>query len=65
MRPILTLLHTLYLATIMERNISWFVINGILKPEDINQMRTISSDLCAQLGPQVTLKIQFLNTVSE
>ena len=31
MKPIMNLLNTLYLATIMEKNISWFVINGILK----------------------------------
>ena len=31
MKPILNLINTLYLATIMEKNISWFVINGILK----------------------------------
>merc|ERR1712004_61762 len=52
MKPILNLINTLYLATIMEKNISWFVISGILKNEDINQMKTISADLCAQLGPQ-------------
>merc|ERR1712032_1385239 len=37
---------------IMEKNISWFVISGILKNEDINQMKNISAYLCAQLGPQ-------------
>jgi len=52
MKPILNLINTLYLATIMEKNISWFVINGILKNENINQMKSISADLCAQLGPQ-------------
>merc|ERR1711899_32233 len=52
MKPILNLINTLYLATIMEKNISWFVISGILKNEDINQMKSISADLCAQLGPQ-------------
>ena len=71
MKPILNLINTLYLATIMEKNISWFVISGILKVgflklykkkydnkifqnEDINQMKSVSADLCAQLGPQVT-----------
>jgi len=52
MKPILNLINTLYMATIMEKNISWFVISGILKNEDINQMKSISADLCAQLGPQ-------------
>jgi len=52
MKPILTLINTLYLATVMEKNLSWFVISGILKPEDINPMKAISADLCAQLGPQ-------------
>merc|ERR1712079_92667 len=52
MKPILNLINTLYLATIREKNISWFVISGILKNEDINQMKSISADLCAQLGPQ-------------
>ena len=31
MKPILNLINTLYMATIMEKNISWFVISGILK----------------------------------
>ena len=31
MKPILNLIDTLYMATIMEKNISWFVISGILK----------------------------------
>jgi len=52
MKPILNLINTLYLASIMEKNISWFVINGILKNENINQLKGISADLCAQLGPQ-------------
>jgi len=52
MKPILTLIHTLYLATIMEKNLSWFVINGILKASDINEMKEISANLCAELGPQ-------------
>jgi len=51
-KPILTLINSLYLATIMEKNMSWFVISGILKPADINEMKAISSDLCAELGPQ-------------
>merc|ERR1712192_164476 len=46
MKPILNLINTLYMATIMEKNISWFVISGILKNEDINQMKSISADLC-------------------
>jgi len=52
MRPILTLLNTLYLATILEKNLSWFVINSLLQPSDIPALRAVSSDLCAQLGPQ-------------
>ena len=52
MKPILALLNTLYLVTIMEKNISWFVISGILKPDDINKVKAIGQDLCAQLGPQ-------------
>merc|ERR1719402_1127854 len=43
MKPILTLINTLYLATIMEKNMSWFVINGILKPSDINPMKGIAA----------------------
>ena len=31
MKTILNLINTLYMATIMEKNISWFVISGILK----------------------------------
>merc|ERR1719187_995314 len=52
MRPILPLLNTLYLATILEKNLSWFVINSLLQPSDIPALRAVSSDLCAQLGPQ-------------
>jgi len=52
MQPILTLINTLYLATIIEKNLGWYVISGILKPEDIDPMKAIAADLCAQLGPQ-------------
>lgn len=52
MQPILTLINTLYLATIIEKNLSWFVISGIIKPEDIDSIKAIAADLCAQLGPQ-------------
>jgi len=52
LKPILTLLNTLYLATILEKNLSWFVINSILQPSDIPKLRAISSELCAELGPQ-------------
>jgi len=52
MQPILTLINTLYLATIIEKNLGWYVISGILKPQDIDPMKAIAADLCAQLGPQ-------------
>ena len=52
LQPILTKVFNLYLATIIEKNLSWFVISGLLQPADVNPLKAHSADLCAELGPQ-------------
>jgi len=52
MAPILQLIYTLYLTSIVERNLGWLVISGILQPKDIDLVKENAANLCAQLGPQ-------------
>jgi acyl-CoA oxidase len=52
LKPILTKVFNLYLATIIEKNLGWFVISGLLQPSDVEIIKAHSAELCAQLGPQ-------------
>jgi len=52
MKPILTLIYTLYLTTIVEKNLGWLLISGLLKPGDVDAVKASGADLCAELGPQ-------------
>merc|ERR1711892_1633871 len=52
LKPILTKIFDLYLSSIIEKNLGWFVISGLLKPSDVDVIKAHSAELCAQLGPQ-------------
>merc|ERR1739838_1079553 len=52
LKPILSKVYSLYLATIVEKNLGWFVISGLLQPSDVDLVKAHSAELCAQLGPQ-------------
>ena len=52
LRPILSKLFSLYLSTIVEKNLSWFVIQGLLPATDIPAVKDHSAKLCAELGTQ-------------
>jgi len=52
LKPILSQVLDLYLNTIIEKNLGWFVISGILQPSDVSQVRSNAAELCALLGPQ-------------
>jgi len=52
LKPILTKVFSLYLAAIVEKNLAWFVINGIVPSSDITNIKSYSADLCAELGTQ-------------
>merc|ERR1712098_510387 len=41
-----------YLAVIVEKNLAWFVINGLVPSSDISNIKSYSADLCAELGTQ-------------
>ena len=45
----------LYLVTLLEKNLSFFVISGLLQPADIGKVKRRGAELCAELGPQVLL----------
>jgi hypothetical protein len=47
----------LYLVTLLEKNLSFFVISGLLQPEDISKVKRRGAELCAELGPQVGFHI--------
>merc|ERR1719215_386813 len=50
--PVLSQVLDLYLTTIVEKNLGWFVISGILQPQDVSTVRANGAELCALLGPQ-------------
>jgi len=50
--PVLSQVLDLYLTTIIEKNLGWFVISGILQPNDVTTVRANGAELCALLGPQ-------------
>jgi len=52
LKPILSLIYHLYLATTVEKNLGWFVISGLLQPSDIDSVKSSAAQLCAELGPQ-------------
>merc|ERR1711992_297485 len=52
LEPILSQLFSLYLSSIVEKNLSWFVIQGILPARDISAVKEHSAQLCADLGTQ-------------
>jgi len=52
LKSVLSLVFDLYLTTVVEKNLGWYVISGVLKPSDVGSVRNSSADLCAELGPQ-------------
>lgn len=42
----------LYLTSVLEKNLAWFVISGLLQPKDVGLVRGNAAELCAELGPQ-------------
>jgi len=52
LKPVLSLVYDLYLTTVIEKNLGWFVISGLLQPSDVSRVRANAADLCAELGSQ-------------
>lgn len=52
LKPVLSQVFDLYLNTIIENNLSWFIISGLLSPADVGRVRSNAAELCASLGPQ-------------
>jgi len=52
LKPILAKVYNLYLATIVEKNLAWFVISGLVPSSEISGLKAHSADLCAELGTQ-------------
>jgi len=52
LKPVLSQVYDLYLNTILEKNLSWFIISGLLSPADVGRVRGNAAELCAALGPQ-------------
>ena len=52
LQPILAKIFNLYLSAIIEKNLSWFVISGLVNSSDISNIKSHSADLCAELGTQ-------------
>jgi hypothetical protein len=59
LKPVLSLIFDLYLVTLLEKNLSFFVISGLLQPSDISLVKKRGAELCAELGPQVFCCLNF------
>jgi len=52
LKPVLSRVFDLYLTTIVEKNLTWFVTSGLILPSDIEKVLTNAAELCAEIGPQ-------------
>jgi len=59
LKPVLGKIFDLYLVTLLEKNLSFFVISGLLQPADIGKVKRRGAELCAELGPQVSVLVFF------
>jgi len=51
-RDVLSHVFDLYLTTILEKNLTWFVTSGLIMPSDIDKVLANAAELCAEVGPQ-------------
>ena len=49
---ILTQIYQLYAVNCIERNLGWYLSNGIIPMELGSKVAEVSAELCRQLGPQ-------------
>ena len=52
LKDILTKLHKLYLITIIERNLGWFVAQRLITVRTSAKVPDIACKLCAEIAPQ-------------
>ena len=52
MKEILTQLHHLYSITVVNRNLAWYMTNGLISPEGSEEVSKISAQLCKDISPQ-------------
>lgn len=52
LKPVLGKVFSLYMTTIIERNLTSFLTSGLISPDQSKQVKTESALLCAELGPQ-------------
>merc|ERR1719147_316877 len=45
LKPILSKIFDLYLSSIIEKNLGWFVISGLLQPSDVDIVKAHSAEL--------------------
>jgi len=52
LKDVLSRVFDLYLTTILEKNLTWFVTSGLIMPSDIDKVLANAAELCAEVGPQ-------------
>lgn len=52
LKPILGQLFDLHVSSLLEKNLAWFLISGIMESSQAAPLKAQSIQLCAQLGPQ-------------
>ena len=52
LKEILTQLHHLYSITVVNRNLAWYMTNGLISREGSKEVSKISAQLCKDISPQ-------------
>jgi len=52
LKDVLSRVFDLYLTTILEKNLTWYVTSGLIMPSDIDKVLANAAELCAEVGPQ-------------
>jgi len=52
LKEILSELHTLYVVSVVKRNLAWYLTNGILTIEQGKEIEDLSDELCRNIAPK-------------
>ena len=52
LKPMLEKIFTLYALTVIERNLSWFILSNTLTTAQGQEVKSMVVELCAELGGQ-------------
>ena len=51
LQPVLTMLYKLYVLDIVERDLAWYMLNGVISQDVAQQVSSTSAALCQEVAP--------------